>query len=49
MKVSKEKNIIHCCIKNCQKAIKIKDAIKIGDSYYCKTCGVAFYRSMLNI
>nr|URC17049.1 MAG: hypothetical protein [Lokiarchaeota virus Fenrir Meg22_1012]URC17278.1 MAG: hypothetical protein [Lokiarchaeota virus Fenrir Meg22_1214] len=46
---TESKKIVNCSIKNCQKTIKLEDAIKIGSSYYCKPCAVALYRSMLNI
>ena len=40
---------IKCSVKNCQKEIELKDAIKIGGFYYCKQCAVALYRSTLNL
>ena len=53
--MSKEKNAedikktVTCCVKNCQKEIPIESAIVIKDQYFCGICGVAYYRSYLNI
>jgi hypothetical protein len=44
-----EKKLVKCCVKNCQKEITVDKAIIIEDKYYCGICGVAFYRSALNL
>lgn len=41
--------IVKCSVKNCEKKISIDEAIKINDQYFCGICGVAYYRSTLNI
>ncbi|MFW9821869.1 MAG: hypothetical protein ACFFE4_02985 [Candidatus Thorarchaeota archaeon] len=46
---SGEKKLVKCCVINCQREIPLEDAIKIKDNYFCKMCGVAYYRSSLNI
>jgi len=43
------KKTVKCCIMNCQKKIPLEKAIVIKDQYFCSICGVAFYRSTLNI
>ena len=45
----KNKETVKCCVMNCQKEIPIEKAIKIEDKYFCGICGVAYYRSQLNI
>jgi len=40
---------VKCCVKNCQKEIKIEEAIRIKDKYFCKICAVSFIREQLNI
>ncbi|MBD3254776.1 MAG: hypothetical protein GF383_06770 [Candidatus Lokiarchaeota archaeon] len=40
---------VKCCVMNCQKKIKRENAIVIKDKYFCGICGVAYYRSFLNI
>jgi len=49
MSKNEEKKLVKCCIKNCQKEIEIEKAIVIEGKYYCGICGVAFYRSALNL
>ena len=49
MSKKEEKKLVRCCVKNCQKEIPIDKAIIIEDKYYCGICGVAFYRSALNL
>jgi len=49
MSKKEEKKLVRCCVKNCQKEIPIDKAIIIGDKYYCGICGVAYYRSALNL
>ncbi|MFW9782175.1 MAG: hypothetical protein ACFFFB_07825 [Candidatus Heimdallarchaeota archaeon] len=44
-----EKQIVTCCVKNCQAEIPIEKAIKVKDKYFCRLCGVAYYRSNLNL
>ncbi|MHA2036514.1 MAG: hypothetical protein ACW98X_08780 [Promethearchaeota archaeon] len=44
-----ERELVNCCVINCQKEIPIENAIKIMDKYFCKICGVAYYRSSLNL
>jgi len=41
--------LVKCCIKNCQREIPIEDAIKIEGKYFCKICGVIYYRSLLKL
>lgn len=43
------KKTVKCCVMNCQKEIPIEKAIKVEDKYFCGICGVAYYRSNLNI
>jgi len=45
----KNDEIVKCCVMNYQKEIPIENAIKIKDNYFCGICGVAYYRSNLNI
>ena len=46
----KEANkFVKCCVKNCQKEMPVDKAIIIEDKYYCGICGVAYYRSALNL
>ncbi|MFX1326020.1 MAG: hypothetical protein ACFE8N_13795 [Promethearchaeota archaeon] len=45
----KEKQIVACCVLNCQAEIPIEKAIKVKDKYFCQLCGVAYYRSNLNL
>jgi len=40
---------VTCCVKNCQKKISIEQAIVIDNHYFCGICGVAYYRSALNL
>ena len=40
---------VKCCVMNCQKEIAINKAIVIKGRYFCGNCGVAYYRSRLNI
>ena len=49
MSKKEENKIVQCCVKNCQKEILIEKAIKIDDKYYCGICGVAIFRSALNL
>ncbi len=49
MSEKEEKRIVKCSVKNCQKEITIDMAIKIKGDYYCGICGVACYRSALNL
>jgi len=44
-----EEDTITCCVKNCQKKIPRDQAIVIKDKYFCGICGVAYYRSSLNL
>lgn len=39
---------VNCCVKNCQKKIPDNQVLKINDNYFCKICGVAYYRSFFN-
>jgi len=39
--------IVKCCIKNCQKEIARKEAIEIEGKYFCKICGVHYYRNLI--
>ncbi len=41
--------LVKCVVKNCQKEIHRKDAMIISGEYYCKTCGVAMYRTTLSL
>ncbi|MBY8991420.1 MAG: hypothetical protein KGD58_11750 [Candidatus Lokiarchaeota archaeon] len=45
---SEQKTVI-CCVMNCQREIPIEKAIKIKDKFFCPICGVAYYRSSLNL
>ena len=45
----REQKIVKCCVMNCQEEIPIEKAIKIGNKYFCRICGVAYYRSYLNL
>jgi len=49
MNDDKEKNTVICCVKNCQKQIPKEEAMVINGNYFCKICGVAYYRSALNL
>ncbi|MHA1292398.1 MAG: hypothetical protein ACTSQJ_06985 [Promethearchaeota archaeon] len=49
MSKKKEQKIVKCCVMNCQKEIQINKAIIIKNKYFCGICGVAFYRSALNL
>ncbi|MBD3213791.1 MAG: hypothetical protein GF311_14375 [Candidatus Lokiarchaeota archaeon] len=40
---------VNCCVKNCQKKISREEAIKVGEQYFCKICGVSYIREQLNI
>ncbi|MFX0081722.1 MAG: hypothetical protein ACFE94_08210 [Candidatus Hodarchaeota archaeon] len=44
-----EQKVVKCCVMNCQAEIPIDKAIKIGDDYFCRLCGVAYYRRNLNL
>jgi formylmethanofuran dehydrogenase subunit E len=41
--------IVKCCVKNCSEEIPKEKAIIINGQYFCGVCGVAYYRSILNI
>jgi hypothetical protein len=43
----KSKETVLCCIKNCQKKIQKDEALVIDGKYFCKVCGVHYYRNML--
>jgi hypothetical protein len=43
------KALVKCYVKNCRKEIPIKDAIQIKGNYFCKVCGVQYYRNALKI
>ncbi|MFX1258614.1 MAG: hypothetical protein ACFFAN_12185 [Promethearchaeota archaeon] len=45
----KDEKVVKCCVKNCQKKIPIENAIVIKEKIFCGECGVAFYRSALNL
>ena len=49
MSLEEGKKLVKCSVKNCQKEIPIDEAIVIDNKYYCGICGVAFYRSALNL
>jgi hypothetical protein len=49
MNDKKQEETVYCCVKNCQKEIPKNEAIVINGKYFCSICGVAFYRSSLNI
>ena len=40
---------VKCCVKNCRKEIPKEKAIIIDGQPFCEICGVAYYRSALNI
>jgi len=44
-----EQEEVTCCVMNCQLKIPIGKAIKVADKYFCPICGVAYYRSNLNL
>ncbi|MHA1985132.1 MAG: hypothetical protein ACW98D_00700 [Promethearchaeota archaeon] len=46
---NKEQGMVTCCVMNCQEEISLENAVKIKDQYFCKLCGVAYYRSSLNL
>ena len=48
-KETDEPKVVTCCVINCQREIPLDKAIKIKDNYFCRLCGVAYYRSNLNI
>ncbi|MEJ2296135.1 MAG: hypothetical protein P8Y23_15375 [Candidatus Lokiarchaeota archaeon] len=41
--------MIKCCVKNCRKEIPIKNAILIEGNYFCKICGVQYFRNALKL
>ena len=43
------KQMVTCCVKNCQAEIPIEKAITIEGQYFCPICGVAYYRSTLSL
>ena len=49
MENNKKVENVKCCVKNCQKTIQKDKAIKINGNYFCEICGVAYYRSLLNL
>ncbi len=53
IKLSKEeqedKRTVTCCVMNCQIEVPIDKAIVIEGKYFCPICGVAYYRSFLNL
>ncbi|MBN1802419.1 MAG: hypothetical protein JW891_12985 [Candidatus Lokiarchaeota archaeon] len=49
MSEEEDNKTVTCCVKNCQKEILLKNAIVINGKYFCGTCGVAYYRSALNL
>ena len=49
MNHNEKSELVQCCVKNCQKLITPKEAIKIDGKYFCGSCGTAYYRSALNI
>ena len=49
MSENQDKKTVKCCVMNCQKEIPIDEAIVIKDMYFCGICGVAYYRSALNL
>ncbi len=53
IKLSKEEQVdkqtVACCVMNCQEEIPIDKAIVIEGKYFCPICGVAYYRSTLNL
>ena len=44
-----ELEVVTCCVMNCQVEIPIDKALKINGKFFCPVCGVAYYRSNLNI
>ncbi|MFX1377161.1 MAG: hypothetical protein ACFFA0_15250 [Promethearchaeota archaeon] len=44
-----EQKLVKCCVMNCQNEIPIEKAIKVGNKYFCRICGVAYYRTNLNL
>lgn len=44
-----EQKVVNCCVMNCQAEIPIEKAIKINDKFFCPICGVAYYRTNLNL
>ncbi|MFX1258642.1 MAG: hypothetical protein ACFFAN_12335 [Promethearchaeota archaeon] len=46
---NKKQQIVTCCVMNCQAEIPIEKAMKIDNKYFCSICGVAYYRSKLNL
>ena len=45
----REQKVVKCCVINCHAEISIEKAIKVGDKYFCRICGVAYYRRNLNL
>ncbi|MFO7797545.1 MAG: hypothetical protein ACQERB_06195 [Promethearchaeati archaeon] len=45
----RNEKLVKCCVKNCQKKIKVEEAIIIKDKYFCKICAVSYIRENLNI
>lgn len=43
------KQIVTCCVMNCQAEVPIDKAITIEGKYFCPICGVAYYRSTFNL
>ncbi|MFX0136649.1 MAG: hypothetical protein ACFFDN_23630 [Candidatus Hodarchaeota archaeon] len=44
-----EKQIVTCCVMNCQAEIPIDEAVVIEGKYFCPICGVAYYRSTFGL
>ena len=49
MEEAQSKTTVKCCVKNCQKEISKEDAIIIEGKFFCKICGVHYYRNMLKL
>jgi hypothetical protein len=44
-----KKRYVYCSVKNCKKKVLKDEAIIIDGNYFCKLCGVALFRTKLNI
>ena len=46
---TQSKAMVECCVKNCRKKIPIENALLINGKYFCKVCGVQYYRNLLKL
>jgi len=48
-KKNESQELVPCSVSNCQKLVKKEEALEIEGMYFCKSCGVAYYRTVLNL